>query len=421
MKRKGNLMEQKSRIIIIGGGAAGLMAAGNLREKGFVPTVIEHKEKCGQKILITGKGRCNVTNQCDIEEFMQNIRRNPRFLYSSISNFTPEDTMDFFDSSGVPLKTERGKRVFPVSDRASDILNALLKNASGMNLIHGAVKQILVEDKTIIGIRLKNDKEIEADVVLLCTGGLSYKATGSTGDGYRMAEQLGHTIVPPEASLVGLTIKGKECTQMMGLSLKNVELKLLYKSKIVFAEQGEMLFTHFGISGPIVLSASAHMKMEEQYIVEIDLKPALSLEELDKRLVRDFEKFSNKDVKNVLSGLLPQKMIPIVLERWGIGDKKTHQVTKQEREKLVLLLKHFEFAIEKKESVEYAVITAGGVSVKEVNPKTMQSKLVDGLFFAGEILDVDGYTGGFNLQIAFSTAVAAVGGIQKFIAEREAL
>ena len=403
-------MNNKNEIIIVGGGAAGLMAAGLLCEKGYRPTVIEHKEKCGRKILITGKGRCNLTNNCTVDAFMQNIRSNSRFLYSAVSNFGPQDTMQLFEDIGVPLKTERGQRVFPASDKAEDILNALLKYSSGMKLIHGAVQEIINENNTVQGVKLKNGKEMPAKAVLLCTGGLSYPSTGSTGDGYYIARKLGHTIVPTEASLVGLTVSGNECRHMMGLSLKNVEVKLMCNGKVVYREQGEMLFTHFGVSGPVILSASAHIKNGEKYTVSIDMKPALSEEELDKRLIRDFEKYSNRDTKNVLNDLLPKKMIPIMLGRWAVADKKAHQITKQERAEIASLLKNLEFEIVGKEGIDFAVITSGGVSVKEVDPKTMQSKRVKGLYFAGEILDVDGYTGGFNLQIAFSTAVAAANG-----------
>ncbi len=402
------------KIVIIGAGAAGLTAAGTLCEAGYQPTVIEHKKEPAQKILITGKGRCNVTNHCDVDTFMQNIRSNPQFLYSAITAFTADDTMQLFEKLDVPLKTERGGRVFPVSDKAEDIRKALLKYAGCMRLVHGQVVDGLYSDGAITGVKLKSGEVIPADAVLLCTGGLSYPATGSTGEGYAIAEKLGHTIVKPAASLVGLTIKGKECPAMMGLALRNVGLKLIESNrKTVFAEQGEMLFTHFGISGPMVLSASAHIKEGKEYTVSIDMKPALSFEELDKRLLKDFEKYANKDIKNALDDLLPKKMIPIILNRWGVPEKKVHQVTKQERIKLAELIKNFSLQIYGKEDVTHAVITAGGVSVKEVDPKTMQSKLINGLYFAGEILDVDGYTGGFNLQIAFSTAVASANGLIK--------
>lgn len=401
-------------IVIIGAGAAGLVAAGVLCEAGYTPTVIDHKKEPAQKILITGKGRCNVTNNCDVDTFLQNIRSNPRFLYSAINSFNTNDTMQLFENLGVPLKTERGGRVFPVSDKAEDIRKALLKYASGMQFKHGQAAAVLNDGKRVTGVKLKNGEVISADAVLLCTGGLSYPTTGSTGNGYEIAEKLGHTIVKPTASLVGLTVKGKECPAMMGLALRNVGLKLVENNgKTVFSEQGEMLFTHFGMSGPMVLSASAHMQNGKQYNVFIDMKPALSFEELDKRILKDFEKHANKDIKNALDDLLPKKMIPIILNRWGIPEKKVHQVTKQERTGLVELIKKFTLPVHGKEDVAHAVITAGGISVKEVDPKTMQSKLVNGLYFAGEILDVDGYTGGFNLQIAFSTAVAAAKGIIK--------
>ena len=405
------------QVLVVGAGAAGLMAAGILAKGGAKVLVLEHMDSPGRKLLITGKGRCNVTNDCGNDEFLAQVRRNPRFLYSALSRFSTADTMAFFEGQGVPLKVERGRRVFPQSDHAADILAALQRHAAGAKPRKGEAVRLLLQNGRVTGVALPDGQTVLADAVLLCTGGLSYPGTGSTGLGYAMAKQAGHTIIPPAASLVPLRTAGG-CAELMGLSLKNVRLTLLQNGRGVFSEQGEMLFTHFGLSGPLVLSASAHMGEKGPFAVSVDLKPALSLEELDRRIARDFEKYANKDAANSLGDLLPKKLIPVILRRWGVlPDKKVHQITKEERRALAALLKDLCFEVTGKDKIEHAVITAGGVSTKEVSPGTMASKLASGLYFAGEILDVDGYTGGFNLQIAFSTAVCAAEGILKELAE----
>lgn len=402
------------QVVVIGGGAAGMLAAGTMVRRGLQVTVIEHAGRTCKKILVTGKGRCNVTNNSDSETVQKNVLSNPKFLYSALRAFTPADTMALFEGLGVPLKTERGQRVFPVSDRAADIADALAKYAQGCHIVSGSAKQILTgKDGAVSGVLLEDGRQLAADAVLLATGGCSYPGTGSTGDGYRMAKQLGHTIVPPTASLVALTVPGKaleECRAMMGLSLRNVRLTLLQGGKQLFCEQGEMLFTHFGISGPLVLSASAFLRgvQAKPALAVIDLKPALDEKTLYQRITRDFEEFANKDAANSLGKLLPAKMVPVLLARWGVAhDKKVHQISREEKQKLVALLKGFEVPVAGKDAIERAVVTAGGVSVRQVDPKTMASKLVPGLYFAGEVLDVDAYTGGFNLQIAFASGYAA--------------
>lgn len=404
-----------AELIIIGGGAAGLFAAGTAQGNGHAVTIVEHMEETGKKLLLTGKGRCNVTNHCDEETFLRHVRRNPRFLYSSLYALPPRDVMAFFEKRGVPLKTERGRRVFPQSDKAEDIRDALRGYAKAARLCYAQAAEIMTENGAACGVKLANGRQLRGDAVLLATGGLSYPATGSTGDGYRMAKRLGHTIIAPAPSLVPLTAADDTCRRMMGLSLKNVSLKLLENGKAVFQEQGELLFAHFGLSGPLVLSASAHMEdtSGRNYTAEIDWKPALDMQQLDKRLLRDFEAFSNREACNALEKLLPRKSIPVFLQRWGVDpQRKVNQLTREERERLAALIKAFPILIKGKEPVERAVITSGGVSVKEVDPKTMQSKLVPGLYFAGEILDVDAYTGGYNLQIAFCTAYAAASHVQ---------
>ena len=402
-------------VIIIGAGAAGLFAAGSAARLGHRVTVLEHKDSPGQKLLITGKGRCNLTNACEREEFLKNVRRNPRFLYSALSAMSCADVMQLFETElAVPLKTERGRRVFPQSDRAADILAALLRYAQDARIVYRKAQALLLEQGAVRGVQLDNGEKLLCDAVIVATGGVSYTVTGSTGDGYRFAKAAGHTIVPPEPSLVSLVEKGNTAIQLMGLSLKNVKLTLFEAEKPVFAEQGEMLFTHFGISGPLVLSASAHIRdiRHNACRCEIDLKPALSMEQLDKRITQDFALLANKDAANCLVKLLPAKMQPVMLALWGVlPETKTNQITRAERQKLAALLKAFPIAIAAKGDLAHAVITSGGVDVREVNPKTMESKLVKGLFFAGEVLDVDAYTGGYNLQIAFSTAHSAAQGI----------
>lgn len=399
--------------IIIGGGAAGLMAACTASRAGKNVLLIERNDRVGKKLAITGKGRCNVTNQCTDEEFFANIPVGGKFLYSAYSSFNCYDTMEFFEGLGVPLKTERGNRVFPVSDRAGDIVSALERacKKSGVTFLHKRVTEVLAEDNVITGVRCGGDV-YNAMSVLIATGGKSYLGTGSDGDGYRFAAALGHTVTPLKPSLVPLVSEEDYCGEMTGLSLKNVEVSVMdtSKNKVVFKEQGEMLFTHFGVSGPLILSASSHIRDMERgrYKILIDMKPALDFQTLDKRLQRDFSENPNRIFANSLSKLLPSKMIPVVVRLSGISpEKQVNSVTKQERTELVTLLKNFPVTVRDFRPLSEAIITSGGVKLSEVNPKTMESKLVSGLFFAGEVLDADAYTGGFNLQIAFSTAVAA--------------
>lgn len=399
--------------IIVGGGAAGMMAAITAAGLGKSTLLLEKMNRCGKKISITGKGRCNVTNNCTSDDFFANIPTNPRFLYSAYAGFNSQDCMDFFERLGVPLKTERGNRVFPVSDKAEDIVRALEQGCEdyGVNRIFSKVTEIITEDGAVKGVKC-GSRTYFAPSVLIATGGKSYPGTGSDGDGYRFAEELGHTVTDIKPSLVPIESDDDYCREMMGLSLKNVVLTLkdTVKNKAVFSEMGEMLFTHFGVSGPLVLSASSHIPQVEsgRYIFYIDLKPALDEKKLDERILRDFKEIPNRIFANSLSKLLPSKMIPTVVELSGIdGEKQVNSVTKQERQRLVSLLKAFPVHIRSFRPIAEAIVTSGGVKVSEVSPKTMESKLVKGLYFAGEILDVDGYTGGFNLQIAFSTGCLA--------------
>ena len=398
-------------LLIIGGGAAGLMAAGAACARGLTTAVVEHNPKGpGQKLLITGKGRCNVTNDCDVREFLNYVRHNPRFLYSALYAFSPASAMELFESLGVPLKTERGRRVFPQSDRAADVLAALRSYAADAKFVHGSAKELLIEDGRCVGVRTADGKTHRAAHVLVTTGGTSYPATGSDGSGYKLARQAGHTIVPPQPSLCSLVSPDPACRQMMGLSLRNVTLTLLKDGKPLFTEQGEALFTHFGISGPLVLSASTYIDDVQlhRYIAEVDLKPALDEQALDKRLLRDFEKYANHDFCNALDDLLPQKLIPVAVERSGIPPhQKVHDLTREQRRELVQSLKHFSVEIAGPCPVTDAIVTSGGIKISEIDPKTMESKLVKGLYFSGEIMDVDAYTGGFNLQIAWATGRAA--------------
>lgn len=401
-----------SEVIVIGGGASGAFAALISARMGRKVILFEKNERIGRKLRITGKGRCNLTNNCSGDELMNNIPVNPRFLYSAFSAFSPQDTMNFFEELGVPLKTERGKRVFPVSDKADDIADALGKalKKAGVRIIHESVKHILTDDNICTGVITSDGKEYNAQSVLLATGGKSYPLTGSTGDGYIMAKELGHTVTNIYPSLVPLVIKEKFCSDMMGLSLRNVALKLFDRNKLIFSEQGEMLFTHFGVSGPLILSASSHIRdmQSGRYTISIDLKPALTLQQLDKRIQRDFSENQNRDFINAVRNLLPAKMIPVAVKLSGIPEnKKANSITKEERLHFAELLKNFTLTVRDFRPVDEAIITSGGISVKEINPKTMESRLVSGLFFAGEIIDVDAYTGGFNLQIAFSTAYSA--------------
>lgn len=397
------------QVLIVGAGAAGLMAAGAALENGHQVTLLEHSELPGKKILVTGKGRCNVTNECDVQTFLQNVRTNPRFLYSSLYAFPPQKTMELFWKLGVPLKTERGRRVFPQSDRAEDIRRALVSYADGAEILEENAEALILENGRCAGVKTNKGKH-RADIVLIATGGVSYPGTGSTGDGYKLAKQAGHSIVQPVASLCSLVSSDPDCRKMMGLSLRNVTLTLYKDKKSVFSEMGEMLFTHFGISGPLTLSASSYIKEMKghTWTAEIDLKPALDEEQLYKRITNDFTLLAGKSVQGALAKLLPASMQPVMVERWKIDPAtRANQITKEQKRQLVELIKHWKIPITRRGDLEHAVITAGGVNVREVDPKTMQSKLCPGLYFAGEVLDVDAYTGGYNLQIAWSTAQAA--------------
>lgn len=399
---------------IIGGGAAGLMAAITAADRGRRVILLEKNERPARKVMITGKGRCNVTNNCDIYTLMANIPKNPRFLYSAFSAFSSADTMEFFESAGVPLKTERGNRVFPVSDKAVDIVDALVNTAKskGVKIINGEAAEIITEEDTVKGALLKNGQFVEAESILLATGGLSYPVTGSTGDGLKMAAALGHTVTEIKPSLVPLECHEGFCSRLSGLSLKNVTFTVFEegRKKPVFSELGEMLFTHFGISGPLVLSASAHLRNmgKKEYSAFIDLKPGLTFEQLDNRILRDFGENLNRDFINSLDKLLPKSLIPVVVKLSGTqANTKVNQINREQRNKLCEVIKKFPLRITAFRPVEEAIITSGGISVKEIDPSTMASKLIDGLYFAGEIIDVDAYTGGFNLQIAFSTGFVA--------------
>lgn len=404
------MRSQAADVVVVGGGAAGCMAALSAAERGAHVLLLERNAKIGRKLYITGKGRCNVTNRCDMEACMTNIPHNGRFLYSALSQFGPEDTMAFFEGLGVPLKVERGNRVFPQSDKAADIIDALLMalRRAGVALVQDRAVSLTIEDGAVTGV--KGEKgSYPCKAAILATGGLSYPATGSTGDGYELARSAGHTVQPCRGSLVPL--EAEECAPMQGLSLRNVELKVTTKSgKAVFREQGELLFTHFGLSGPLVLSASAHMREPdtERYFAYIDLKPALDMETLDRRLVRELTEGANKDLHHVLETLEPKSLIPLVLKRAGLsGELKANGVTKTQRRQLAETIKGLCFPILGLRPVEEAIVTAGGVTVKEISPKDMSSKCCKGLYLAGEILDVDAYTGGFNLQIAWSTGRGA--------------
>lgn len=405
------------RIAVIGAGAAGMMAAITAAEAGAAVTLFERNDRVGKKLRITGKGRCNVTNNCDNNEFLSNVPTNPRFLYASLSRFSTADTMAFFEDAGVPLKTERGKRVFPVSDRAADIVSAMERRCRevGVKIVHQRVCGLQLAGGKICGLHYgQSGAEIEEafDAVIICTGGRSYSMTGSDGDGYRFAAEAGHTVTPLHPSLVPIVAEGKLCASLQGLSLRNVSLtiKMTQSGKAVYEDFGEMLFTHYGITGPLVLSASAHLSdiAPGKYEAIIDLKPALDEKTLDARILSDFSKYQNRDLINALDDLLPQKMIAPYIKLCGIDPrKKVNSITCEERERMVRILKGIRVKLVGFRPIEEAIVTRGGVSVKEIDPKTMQSKLVEGLYFAGEVLDVDAYTGGFNLQIAFSTATVA--------------
>ena len=400
-------------VAVVGGGAAGMMAAISAAEHGADVVLFEKNDRLGKKLRITGKGRCNLTNDCDQREFLENVPTNPRFLYASLSGFSTEDTKRFFESLGVPLKTERGKRVFPVSDKAQDVVSALEKQCRncGVQIVREKVKEVVVENGVAVGVKTASGA-LDADAVIVCTGGLSYPTTGSDGDGYRFAKSAGHHVTDLMPSLIPLVAKGKLCASMQGLALKNVALRMVDKQtgKSVYEDFGEMLFTHFGLSGPMVLSASAHLTdiSAGRYEAQIDLKPALDEKKLDARPLSDFSKYQNRDFANSLGDLLPQKMIEPFIRLCGIDPhKKVNSITREERERIVRSMKCLTVEIQGVRPISEAIITRGGVDVREISPKTMESKLVSRLYFAGEVLDLDAYTGGFNLQIAFSTAYAA--------------
>lgn len=404
-------------VAVIGGGASGMLVSILCARRGLRTELIEKNEYTGKKLRITGKGRCNLTNNCTIREIFDNIPTNGKFLYSAVNAFTPQDVMSFFESLGVPLKTERGNRVFPVSDRAEDVVSALRAEMRkcGVKFIRSTAVSIKTDDGRVVSI-ITTDGEIECMSAVLCTGGISYPLTGSTGDGYRISHELGHAIIPPRPSLVPLEIKQSFCRDLQGLSLRNVTLSAYDKAgKLLSTELGEMLFTHFGISGPLVLSASAHMRDYEGigYYVTVDLKPGLDEQKLDARILRDFEKYANRDFANSLDDLVNKRMVPILVSLSEIPpDTKVNSITREQRHRLAGLLKSLRLDITSPRPIDEAVITSGGVDTREINPKTMESKIIKGLYFAGEIIDVDAYTGGFNLQIAWSTAYAAASHIE---------
>lgn len=407
-------------VIVIGGGAAGMMAAIMSSRNGNQVTILEKMRSMGRKLSITGKGRCNITNATDMDNFIKNVPGNGKFLYSAFSQFTNQDAINFFNEIGVKTKVERGDRVFPVSDSAMEVIDKLKKELEKQNvkvIVDTPVKCLIIKDGKVTGVKTESGKTFECDKVILATGGKSYPTTGSTGDGYKIAKAVGHTIVEPKASLVPLETFEKKVEKLQGLSLKNVGVKIFDGEKLVYEDFGEMLFTHYGVTGPVILSASAHIlriknineKLKLQTIkLKIDLKPALTTEKLEARIQRDLEKYTKKQYKNSLGDLLPGKMIPYIVEESNIDEEKqTDQITKEERKKIAELLKGLEFTIKDFRPIEEAIITAGGINIKEINSSTMESKIVEGLYFAGEIIDVDAYTGGFNLQIAYSTAYVA--------------
>ena len=397
------------KIIIIGAGASGLIAAAQSAKRGLDVCVIEKNERPARKVMITGKGRCNITNACfELDELVSNVVTNGKFLYSAFSAFMPYDTIALMDELGVETKIERGNRVFPVSDKAVTVVDALIKNAkqSKAKIIQGCVKAFEIENGKIKAVLLDDGRKIECDAVAICTGGKSYPKTGSTGDGYALAKMAGHSVTELKPSLVPLVCQNNFIPKLQGLSLKNISIKLFENEKLIYTDFGEMLFTHFGVSGPVILSASAHMKnpKEKKYKISVDLKPALDESTLDKRIQRDFEENINRDFINSLSKLLPNKLIPVIVKLSGIEPgTKCNQITKEQRKNFVKLLKNLTLDISDFRPIEEAVVTSGGVEVSEIDPKTMRSKIIDNLFFAGEVIDVDAYTGGFNLQIAFST------------------
>ena len=400
-------------VIIIGGGAAGLMAVSSATYYGKKVLLIEKKEKPARKILVTGKGRCNVTNNCDVETLMKNVRHNGKFLYSAFNTFDSQSTMDFFEGCGVELKTERGNRVFPISDRATDIADALISKTRSelCTVVNERATEIITENNKVIGVKTETG-EYYGNSVIISTGGKSYPKTGSTGDGYELAKKVGHNIIKPSPGLIPIEIEGKLCKKLMGLSLKNVTLEVINikTGKSLYKELGEMLFTHFGISGPLVLSASMYIEEDKinDYEIILDLKPALSEIQLDARLLREFKENANKDFVNAVGSLLPSKLIGQFVALTGIdGRLKVNQISKEQRETIISLLKCIKLKPTALRPIDEAIVTVGGVDTKEINPKTMESKIVEGLYFAGEVTDLDAYTGGFNLQIAFSTGYLA--------------
>ena len=409
--------------VVIGGGPAGMYASIIAAQQGNQVILLERNDRLGKKLLITGKGRCNVTNACSAQEVLQNVPRNGRFLYSAMESFPPSRIMDFFESHGCKLKVERGNRVFPVTDKSSSVLECLrnVMHRSGVKIRNERALEILTDESGVVAV--KTDRgEIAADWIILATGGVSYPTTGSTGDGYRMAAELGHTVISAEGSLVPLECEGNDCPDMQGLSLRNVGVKLLNnKNKVLYKDFGELLFTHFGVSGPTVLSASAHLKGDNCRLV-IDLKPALDEGKLNDRILRDLDQYKNRTMENALTDLLPRSMIPVVLNRLSIpADLQANSLTKQQRRAMVELLKGFSLTIKGKRPVAEAIITSGGIKTSEIDPKTMESKKIPGLFFAGEIIDCDAYTGGFNLQIAWATANAAAMAVKDGIDKKSAM
>ncbi|MGL5972490.1 MAG: NAD(P)/FAD-dependent oxidoreductase [Oscillospiraceae bacterium] len=406
---------KKYDVIIIGAGSAGLMCGRRLAEGGKNVLLIEKMNRVGKKLLICGKGRCNVTNNSDVESFMKNIKSNMKFMYSALYNFTPYDTMNFFENKNIPLKTERGNRVFPVSDKSSDIVDCLkdtIEKNGGSIMLNTTVSDILTVDNKIIGVKCDNGTTLDCENLVICTGGLSYKATGSTGDGYIFAKKTGHTIKNTMPALVPLQINDRDCIDLQGLSLKNVTLSLINKSKnkVLYKELGELMFTHFGATGPLILRSSFYLDYKDikNHKISIDLKPGLDLKMLDTRILRDFDENINKIFANSLNKLLPKKIIPIIIKKSGIDEnKKVNEITKEERQNLLQEIKNFSFSIDDLRPIDYAIVTRGGVSVKDINPSTIESKLIKNLYFAGEVIDVDAYTGGFNLQMSFATAVLA--------------
>ena len=410
------------KVIVIGGGPAGMMAAITASENGNSVLLLEKMQSLGRKLLITGKGRCNITSSLDMDEFIKNIPGNGMFLYSAFKNYSNKDIIQFLKLQGLEVKEERGSRVFPITDKSKDVLGCFIKRLNELNVeikYNTKVEEIVTESGKIVGVKT-NKEFIKANKVILATGGKSYPLTGSTGDGYELAKRVGHSITKIQPSLVPLETYQKDiCKRLQGLSLRNVAIKLVDKdkNKIIYEDFGEMLFTHFGVSGPVILSASSHLvrikniseKFEKNNIsLIIDLKPALSEEKLNERILRDFEEYKNKMFKNSLEKLLPQKLIPIIIEQSGIDEnKKVNEIKREERRNLLNILKNFELEVQDFRTIDEAIITSGGINIKEINPKTMESKIVEGLYFAGEIIDVDAYTGGFNLQIAYSTGYTA--------------